>query len=512
MKTIKLLLLALCISVAGYAQTNLLTNGDFETASYLTGTYPGTAFTLTGWSFSYGKDFYNETGFVIGGTQTLRMGGGTSDGGQIYQLINVTAGTTYRFGFTARTMDVAGASGTGSSTGKLYANVYQGNNSTAPYLIKGATTVNSVTNTAQSIEFTVPAAVTQVRVNFYKDKFLVYLDDAYLYQLSASTIDVRGANSYFYTGSPQGPSTCTVTGSTGDVTYSYLGVNGTTYAASATPPTNVGNYTVTATVAGTNTYASATGSMNFTISNLTNGNYVANGDFEATPWSSGLPASWLMPSYGTSTNYTPALSNVIGGTESLLLGNPSTSVDLYQVVALEAGVTYRFGYTARLLDANGPSGGALSLVSGTQPQLWASIKEYVSGTTLISSSVSSGTDASPVVEFTVGSNTLIKVYFYKNYKYVYIDDVFVQKKDVATGIQTSEEKVKINKIGSKSVEVIGTDVEKIKVMNISGVELFKTNPVSAKTTVNLGSYPAGVYLIAVKLKDGGQIVKKEVIQ
>jgi len=70
-----------------------------------------------------------------------------------------------------------------------------------------------------------------------------------------STIEVTGATSFDYSaGVPQGPATVTETGSTGSVTYSYVGKGSTTYTASATKPTNPGTYTVTATVAADNNY------------------------------------------------------------------------------------------------------------------------------------------------------------------------------------------------------------------------------------------------------------------
>jgi hypothetical protein len=63
--------------------------------------------------------------------------------------------------------------------------------------------------------------------------------------------------SYFYTGSPQGPTTATNSGTGTTYTFSYTGVSPTVYATSATPPTNVGNYTVTATVAVSGIFISA---------------------------------------------------------------------------------------------------------------------------------------------------------------------------------------------------------------------------------------------------------------
>jgi hypothetical protein len=53
---------------------------------------------------------------------------------------------------------------------------------------------------------------------------------------------------YTYNGSAQGPNAATNNGTGLVYTFSYVGVNGTTYATSATRPTNAGSYNVTATV------------------------------------------------------------------------------------------------------------------------------------------------------------------------------------------------------------------------------------------------------------------------
>jgi gliding motility-associated-like protein len=73
---------------------------------------------------------------------------------------------------------------------------------------------------------------------------------AYAFEIikANSTIVVTGLTSFIYTGSAQGPSTNTKTGSTGAVTYSYSGVSPTVYSASATAPSAVGTYQVIATL------------------------------------------------------------------------------------------------------------------------------------------------------------------------------------------------------------------------------------------------------------------------
>lgn len=81
---------------------------------------------------------------------------------------------------------------------------------------------------------------------------------------AVSTISISGGN-YTYTGSPQGPDSVTKSGSTGSVTYAYVGRGSTSYTSSSTKPTAVGTYTVTVTLAADTNYASVSGSVDFAI-------------------------------------------------------------------------------------------------------------------------------------------------------------------------------------------------------------------------------------------------------
>ncbi len=73
--------------------------------------------------------------------------------------------------------------------------------------------------------------------------------------------------SYIYTGSAQGPTKATNTGTGTSYTFIYQGVSPTIYAASATPPANPGSYTVTVTVAASGIFISASSAPTvFTIS------------------------------------------------------------------------------------------------------------------------------------------------------------------------------------------------------------------------------------------------------
>jgi hypothetical protein len=115
---------------------------------------------------------------------------------------------------------------------------------------------------------------------------------------AASTISVTGTTTNAYTGSPQGPSSNTKSGSGGSVTYSYQGTGATNYSANATKPTNVGSYTVIATLAADSYYASASSSAYaFTIEQIAE--------------SSALTIETTSTTYGT--NLTLSTSGATGG-------------------------------------------------------------------------------------------------------------------------------------------------------------------------------------------------------
>jgi hypothetical protein len=86
----------------------------------------------------------------------------------------------------------------------------------------------------------------------------------------SSSVTVTGSTSFTFNGSPQGPATANVSGSTGVVAYSYSGFGSTTYGPLATPPTNAGSYVVTASVVADTSYNGASSSAtSFTITKAT---------------------------------------------------------------------------------------------------------------------------------------------------------------------------------------------------------------------------------------------------
>ena len=73
---------------------------------------------------------------------------------------------------------------------------------------------------------------------------------------AGSSIVVTGNASYTYSSNVEGPSTATVVGSNGQVTYNYLGTGATTYS-SSNRPSAIGTYNVTASVASNENYNAA---------------------------------------------------------------------------------------------------------------------------------------------------------------------------------------------------------------------------------------------------------------
>ena len=156
---------------------------------------------------------------------------------------------TYNTAFTSLTISSTGGAGTKSfaATGSLPAGVtlsssgvISGTPSTAGdfSLTVTVTDANAVTATTSSFTISIAKGVSTV-------------------SLSVPT--------YTYTGADQGPDSVTKSGSSGAVTYVYAGRGSTTYASSGTKPTNVGTYTVTATVAADSNFASVSTTANFEI-------------------------------------------------------------------------------------------------------------------------------------------------------------------------------------------------------------------------------------------------------
>jgi autotransporter-associated beta strand protein len=139
------------------------------------------------------------------------------------------------------------------------------------------------------------------------------------------TVTITGTLSFTYNGSAQGPATAHVTGSTGAVTYSYVGIGGTTYPTNANRPTNAGSYMVTATVAADSNYNSASSTATaFSIG-------------KANPTAMLAVSNSSVPYDGTAKSATINIttSSVQGAVHSILTGGAATqtAAGIYAVTA-----------------------------------------------------------------------------------------------------------------------------------------------------------------------------------
>ena len=160
-------------------------------------------------------------------------------------------------------------------------------------------------------------------------------------------------------------------------------------------------------------------------------NLLVNGDFEPANWTNkGGPAPTGWTSENTTNFNKEPVSGYYGiaGTQSLRIGNPAGYVGFYQDITLEAGATYSFGCTGRLLDAAGPSGSALT----EDATISMEIRELANGIpakkVIKYISFSSNTDLTKSSEIIAGTNTTVRVTLYKSAKIAYLDNIFVQKK------------------------------------------------------------------------------------
>ena len=170
------------------------------------------------------------------------------------------------------------------------------------------------------------------------------IDNFSITATAASTITVTGTTSFTYNGSAQGPSTSSVTGSTGSVSYSYVGVTGTTYGPTATKPTNAGSYTVTATVAADASYTTATSSaLGFTIGKASSTVAVTGTtSFTYNATNQGPNTSDTTGSSGSVTYSYVGVS----GTSYTASATPPTNAGSYEVTATLAADTNYNGATS----------------------------------------------------------------------------------------------------------------------------------------------------------------------
>jgi hypothetical protein len=161
-----------------------------------------------------------------------------------------------------------------------------------------------------------------------------------------STISLSGGN-YTYTGSPQGPDSVTKSGSTGSVTFAYVGRGSTSYTSSATKPTAVGTYTATATLAADSNYASVSASVDFAITKIDLSQPNAPTVTATTATLKSIGVSWTAVSNAASYSLKMYASN---GTTLLatitVASGTSKTVTASDYSSIADGTSYKFTLTA----------------------------------------------------------------------------------------------------------------------------------------------------------------------
>jgi hypothetical protein len=236
------------------------------------GTPSGTTYTDT--TGTHGTTYY----YVVSATSGTDE---SADSAEASATINV-------IGTGVTTTTLARHSGTGSSStygAALSFDVTVNGSSTPTGMVtmkdggSSGTTIGSATlaNGACTITTTTLAAGPHANIvavyagdSNFAASTSVALSPAQTVNPATPVVTVTGTTSFTYNTSAQGPNTATTGGSTGTVSFSYVGVSGTTYPASSTPPTNAGSYSCTATVAADSNYTGASSSATpFTIAKAT---------------------------------------------------------------------------------------------------------------------------------------------------------------------------------------------------------------------------------------------------
>ena len=164
---------------------------------------------------------------------------------------------------------------TGSSVGPN-ASTNTGTGSTYTYSYSGASYGPSVTRPTNAGTYSVTSSVAA------DGNFNAASSNETSFSINkAIPVVTVTVGTYNYNGSTQGPDAATNTGTGSSYTYSYSGTGGTTYGPSATKPTSVGSYLVTATLASSS-----------------DGNY-NSANSSATSFSIGLGVPIVTPTIGT---------------------------------------------------------------------------------------------------------------------------------------------------------------------------------------------------------------------
>ncbi len=167
-KTLLSFVLTALVSFTAYAGDNLLTNGDFEIFE------TKDSIVSEGWvDAKTNNELEMNADAVINGAKCIRFSG-AGTGSWLTRTVDVEAGETYTFTFTGRIHDAWGASGSATTkVGTLYGRVAPGGTKDWVDLMSTQSNVD----TTLSADFTIPAGITQLKVQIWKNKKIAWVDD-----------------------------------------------------------------------------------------------------------------------------------------------------------------------------------------------------------------------------------------------------------------------------------------------------------------------------------------------
>ena len=237
-----------------------------------------------------------STTINVGNTTTLSPASGGSWASNDVAVATVNSGSgevtgagvgSTTFTFTSSTAPYCANTTSSVTVDAMPASTISISNNNTPYTYNGSPkgpntvnetgSVNTPTYSYVGVSGTTygPSATQPTNPGSYSVTASVTSDGSYSAATSAPayfTIDKAGSSvsptvgTYTYSAAPQGPNSASHSGSTGAITFSYLGTGSTSYGPLATLPTVAGTYSVTAILAADTYYASAISSaVDFTI-------------------------------------------------------------------------------------------------------------------------------------------------------------------------------------------------------------------------------------------------------
>lgn len=219
-------------------------------------------------------------------------------------------------------------------------------------------------------------------------------------------------------------------------------------------------------------------------------------------------ASWNKSSsnIGWETN----LDRVISGSVSVRFTNVNDGQwgNVNQVVNVQPLATYKFGFTGRVLDAAGPSGGTY-----TAPRaLKGEVKSYDGspGGLLLELVIEQGTDIAVSGEFQVPEGvTQVYIRLIKSFGICYADDVILQMKDdIGTALNSLSSNFKVIPNGDNSITIRSDEALKnIRIINIYGQTILNTTTTNER--INLPhNATKGIYIVEATTEKGTKMLDR----